>query len=270
MRFVMHPDIAYQYPIWWVGLTITALGVILAVMVELSVRAVIPIAFRRQHNDAAAAMCSIIGVTYAVLLAFVAMLAWEGFNRAKAASYAEAAYVLNVSDVAAGFAEPERAAMETDIAGYARDVINIEWPAQAEGHYSDRARADLNALERMALTVKPANSAESNMQSQLLASLAQLRVARQARMLSAETPIPPIIWIVLLLGGGLTLASASFLGVTSLTLHLAMSSALAISGALVLILIVALANPFRGNFRVSTLPFERALTQIVALKAPPT
>jgi hypothetical protein len=269
MQFVIHPDMAYQYPIWWVGLAIAALGVILAMLVELSVRAAIPIGFRHQHNDVAAAMFSIVGVTYAVLLGFVAMLAWEGFNRAKAASYAEAALVLNVSNVAAGYAEPERAAMERNIAGYAKDVITIEWPAQAEGRRSDRAGADLNALDRMAVGLQPLTSAESNIQAQLLASLAQLRAARQERMLAAETTIPAIVWTVLLLGGGLTIAFASFLGVSSLAMHLAMSSALAVSGALVLILIVALANPFRGNFRVSTAPFEYALAQIVEPGTPP-
>jgi hypothetical protein len=49
-------------------------------------------------------------------------------------------------------------------------------------------------------------------------------------------------------------------------MHLAMSAALAISGTLVLILIIALSNPFRGDFRVSTLPFDRVFTQIQASK----
>ena len=38
-------------------------------------------------------------------------------------------------------------------------------------------------------------------------------------------------------------------------MQLAMSSTLAASGALVLVLIVALSNPFRGDFRVSTAPY---------------
>jgi hypothetical protein len=46
-----------------------------------------------------------------------------------------------------------------------------------------------------------------------------------------------------------------------------MSAALAISGALVLILIITLSNPFRGDFRVSTLPFDRVLAQIEAASA---
>ena len=61
------------------------------------------IEFRRGHNDATAAIFSVIGVTFAVLLAFVAMLAWEHFNKAKAASYTEAALVLDVYNVSLGW-----------------------------------------------------------------------------------------------------------------------------------------------------------------------
>jgi hypothetical protein len=52
-------------------------------------------------------------------------------------------------------------------------------------------------------------------------------------------------------------------------MHLTMSAALRISGALVLILIIALSNPFRGAFRVSTLPFDRVLGQIAASSGGP-
>ena len=45
-------------------------------------------------------------------------------------------------------------------------------------------------------------------------------------------------------------------------MQLAMSAVLAASGALVLILIIALSNPFRGDFRVSTAPFEHVLSRM--------
>ena len=67
-----------------------------------------------------------------------------------------------------------------------------------------------------------------------------------------------------LVGGGLTVAFGALPGVPSLGMHLVMSAALAISGALVLILIIALSNPFRGDFRVSTQPFDQVLAQIQA------
>jgi hypothetical protein len=108
MRFVMNPDMAYQYPIWAVSLVLVGAAVFGAVLLELCARRLLPIELRQRHNDVAAAIFSVIGVTYAVLLAFVAMLAWDGFSRAKAASYAEAARIGDVYNLAAGFADPEK------------------------------------------------------------------------------------------------------------------------------------------------------------------
>jgi hypothetical protein len=57
---------------------LAALG---AVFLELATRQFLSLEFRRRHNDVAAAIFSVIGVTFAVLLAFVAMLAWEHFKQ---------------------------------------------------------------------------------------------------------------------------------------------------------------------------------------------
>ena len=77
MRLVMNPDMVYQYPIWAVGMLLVGAAILGAVVLELCARRLLPIELRQQHNDVAAAIFSIIGVTYAVLLAFVAMLAWH-------------------------------------------------------------------------------------------------------------------------------------------------------------------------------------------------
>jgi len=88
-------------------------------------------------------------------------------------------------------------------------------------------------------------------------------------LLAAETTIPAVVSIVTIAGGALTIAFGSFLGVPSLRYDRAISAALAISGGLVLILIIALSNPFRGDFRVSTLPFDRVLARIEASSGGP-
>src|SRR6516165_2194427 len=127
MGFVMNTDMVYHYPIWAVGLLVMGAAMLGAVLLELCVRRLLPNELRRQHNDVAAAMLSIIGVTYAVLLAFVASLAWEGFNKAKAASHAEAAVVLDVLMASDGFAPPARAELTDRLQRYARTVVAVEW-----------------------------------------------------------------------------------------------------------------------------------------------
>jgi len=264
MHFVMQPGMVYQYPLWGVGLLLAGVAALGAVALVLTAGRFLSIEFRRRHNDAAAAIFSVIGVTFAVLLAFVAMLAWEHFNKAKAASYAEAAFVLDVYNVSVGFADPQASLMRDDIVGYLETVARVEWPAQAEGRIVERGTVYLEKLNRIAVGLKPSGVADGNLQALLLQSLTRLWDARQERLLAADTTIPAVVWIVTLIGGGLTIAFGSFLGVPSLGMHLVMSAALAISGALVLILIIALSNPFRGDFRVSTQPFDQVLAQVQA------
>jgi len=265
----MQPGMVYQYPLWGVGLLLAGLAALGAVVLELAAGRFLSLEFRRRHNDAAAAIFSVIGVTFAVLLAFVAMLAWEHFNKAKAASYAEAASVLDVYNASVGFADPEASLMRDNIVGYLETVVRVEWPAQAEGRTVERGAAYLEKLNRTAVGLKPSGVADGNLHALLLQSLMRLWDARQERLLAAETTIPAVVWIVTLVGGGLTIAFGSFLGVPSLGMHLVMSAVLSISGALVLILIIALSNPFRGDFRVSTLPFDRVLSQIQTSTAQP-
>jgi hypothetical protein len=264
MHVVMNPDMVYRYPIWAVGLLLIGAAVLGAVLLELSARRLLPIELRQRHNDVAAAIFSIIGVTYAVLLAFVAMLAWEGYNRAKAASYVEAAVVGDVYNLSAGFVDPERSIIRNEILGYARRVVTVEWPAQAEGRMVDQGSIYLDGLNKMALTPHPSGQADDGLHPLLLQTIERLWDARQERLFAAQTTIPDIVWFVVILGGALTVAFSSFLGAPSLRMQLAMSAVLAASGALVLILIIALSNPFRGDFRISTAPFEHVLSRMEA------
>ncbi|HTI80558.1 MAG TPA: DUF4239 domain-containing protein [Acetobacteraceae bacterium] len=258
----MKPDVVYEYPIWAVVVSLVGAAVLGAVTLELCARRLLPLELRRQHNDVAAAIFSIIGVTYAVLLAFVAMLALEGFNKAKAASYAEAAVIRDVYNLSVGFAEPERSSIRNKVRGYARLVVTVEWPEQAAGRTVDQDSVFLDELNQMAFGLRTAAEADRDLHSLLLQAIERLWDARQERLLAAQSTIPDIVWFVVIAGGALTVAFGSFLGAPSLGMQLAMSAVLGASGALVLILIIALSNPFRGDFRVSTAPFEHVLTRM--------
>src|SRR3984957_3061105 len=147
---MMRADMVYQYPIWAVGLSLVIAAVVGTMLLEIAVRRFVSAEFRRQHNRIAAAILSIIGVTYAVLLAFVATVAWEGFNKAKAASHSEAAVILDVFEAAAGLEDAARADLTDRLRRYTQAVIAIEWPAQAEGRVDRSGDTYLADLHRLA------------------------------------------------------------------------------------------------------------------------
>jgi hypothetical protein len=262
VRMMMRPGMVYQYPIWAVGVSLAIIAVIGTILLEFAMRRFVSPAVRRQHNEIAAAIFSIVGVTYAVLLAFVATVAWDGFNKAKAASYGEAVQVMDVFQAANSFSEPTRTNLIGDLSHYTETVIATEWPAQAKGIIVRAGDKYIAALDQLLADLKPVSQMDANNHMLLAQSLMRLRDARQERLLAAETTIPGIVWFVLIVGGAITIAFGSFLGSPSLPMHLSMCSLLAVSGVLVLVLIIALSNPFRGDFRISTAPFDYVLSRI--------
>ena len=167
-----------------------------------------------------------------------------------------------------GFADPERSQLRNGITDYVRTVVNVEWAAQAAGRALEAGGVPLARLNAIAVGLLPNTPAETNLHAHLLQSLAQLSAARRERLLAAETTVPAVVWIVTIAGGALTVAFVSFLGVANVWTHLAMSAVMAASGALVLVLIIALSTPFRGDFRVSAKPFDQMLARMAATDNP--
>ena len=256
---LMHPEAVASLPIWLAGLLMAGVAVAGTLAVELIARRAVRLSARQDHTAVASAIFTVIGTTYAVLLAFVAMLAWDGFIKAQAATDTEASLLQNVFQLVDGLNGPEMASMREDVFAYARTVIGTEWPAQSRGGPVREDEPNLAHLTGTALHLRPSNIADGDLHTLLLADLTALASARRDRLLAARTPIPGIVWFVLVAGGTITVAFTSFLGAPSLGMHLAMSSLLAVSGALVLLLIVALSNPFRGDYRLLPEPFERVL-----------
>src|SRR5215472_2425261 len=152
---MMRPDMVYQYPIWVVGVSLAIIAVIGTVLLEFAVRRFVSPTVRLAHNETAAAIFSIIGVTYAVLLAFVAMLAWEGFNKAKSAAYVEAVQVMDVFQAANNLSEPARTNLIAGLKRYTASVIATEWPAQAEGHVVRAGDTYVAELDQLVADIRP-------------------------------------------------------------------------------------------------------------------
>jgi hypothetical protein len=258
----MHPGMVYRYPTWLIGLVVIALVLLGAVFLEILARRLAPAEARGRHNDVAAAVFSIIGVTYAVLLAFIVMLAWENYTGAKSATWREAAAVRAVAYAAQGVPPPQASGLRHAIRAYLHAVIDAEFPAQADGTTLDQGSAPLRDMNAIVIGFTPSTAGQTNLHAHLLSQIAELSNARQQRMLAAETSIPGIMWVVILLGGFLTVSFVSFFGTPSLRAHLAMVSLLGVSGALVVVLVLALGNPFRGDQRVTAAPFDRVLQEV--------
>ena len=197
-------------PVWVAALLVVVLPTALAMCGPLLIRRHYGLERLATNNEIAGFKFATVGVLYAVMLAFAIIIVWERFSDAEAAVVQEAGAAATVYRLAAG-PEPQAGATRAALTNYLELVMARDWPQMAlekEDHEVTRALDDLYAA-----TLSLAQSA-SRPQAVLLAVFNQLdsvTQARRARLHLAHGIVPTNLWVVLVLGGMLTVGFTFFL-----------------------------------------------------------
>jgi hypothetical protein len=244
---------------------VVAIGVVISLVTMAGFHAVIPRRLRSQHNDLAGFMLAIVGVIYAVFLAFIAVAVWQNYDRAGSLLQLEADLAGDLDRDAAGLPDMLAAAVRREVAIYAETVVQLEWPALAgaETPPSDGWKS-LHRLHMLLAHDHTGDPWVIAAKAEMLRELDNLYDARRNRLESARTELPPILWWNLLAGAAVVLVFSCLFGAPSIWMHAAMMSLLAASIGLVLALILLLYNPYLGRNHISAAPFNALVTALEA------
>jgi uncharacterized membrane protein YgaE (UPF0421/DUF939 family) len=113
--------------------------VLVAVVGLVVVQRLVPPVRREAHNDVAGFIYAVLGVAYAVLLAFMLIAVWQDYNAAQTNVESEAHELAGVYFLASQLPEPERTRIQDLARTYARVVVEEEWPMMERGQTSPRA-----------------------------------------------------------------------------------------------------------------------------------
>jgi hypothetical protein len=94
---------------------------------------------------------------------------------------------------------------------------------------------------------------------EMLEQLHDLGNARRERLLAAGQGLPPIMWVVLILGGVITVGFTYLFGLEDTLVHLLMVAALALIISMSLFTVAALDYPFNGDIRIHPSAYEQDL-----------
>jgi hypothetical protein len=262
----MYTDLLYRMPTFVMGLVVVSLAVGCALSLLALVHRFVPLEMRHAHNDVAGFIIAVVGVIYAVLLAFIAVMAWEDYKDAEAVADREANLIGDIYRNAIILPPQETAALRGQMRGYADFVLNREWPAQTHGGMETREDMEmqgwimLEAAETAIRGFNPTDDRSKIFMAQIVHHLNQLYDARRDRYQVIQSGgIESVVWTILLLGSSITILFSVLFGMHSLKIHMVMTGLLASSIALSLVLIVALNQPFQGDVHVSPDPFERVI-----------
>ena len=243
----------------WVLILLLLLLTALAMAAPLVIRRWIPLEQLRTNNEVAGFKFAVIGVLYAVLLAFAVIIAWERFFDAEKALASESGAAATIYRLSAGLGEPAAAAVRRHLEVYLKSVLRDDWPAMALGHSSHTTNVALNVLYREVVQYRPADLQQADVQNDLFRELDRLTEARRERIVMASGTVPGMIWFVLLFGGGLTIAFTFFFGAQNVMTQSQMTGILAALIFSAVLVIIAIDRPFTGSVVVSKEPIESVL-----------
>ncbi len=235
------------------------LAMLLAVGGLVLVQRLIPIEVRQPHNDVAGFIYAVLGVAYAVLLGLVLIAVWEQWEAAKFTAHDEASEVAEVFWVAHRLPQPEGRHIQKLARSYAQVVVEEEWPLMEQGKASPKAWAILDDIRDSVQGLDPSTDAQQVLYDQGLERVHDLSDARRERLLEAQEGIPGILWVVLLIGGVVTVGFTYLFGLENTTTHLLMVAALTLVISLALFTVAALNYPFSGDVRIGPDSFEQVL-----------
>lgn len=222
----------------------------------------------RLNNEVAGFKFAVIGVFYAVLLAFVVVAVWEEFRQTEAAVRNEAKAAVDLHRVT--FALPAEAGTEirNHLIAYTKDVPEYEWATMAVGEPSDVVAKDLDQLSQAVFGINPATWQELALYQDALRLLAVITDNRNERLDSSNGSMPTILWFTLIVGGFITLGYPAFFGSTNVMAQVLMTASLAVLVAVALLLGLAFDYPFTGEVHISAFPFDQALRQMPSVWPP--
>ena len=247
----------------WAILFVTACTA-LCVLAMTLVRRTATIQHLESHHEVAGFLIGIVGVVYAVLLAFVVVVVWERYNDAARDLTQEANQVGDLWQMAGGFGPELRAEVRGPLVAYGHAVVDTEFASMRQEQSSREADLAFGRLWEVYRTVAPRSDTEKAFFAESLATMNVLSDARRIRLHEARDHMPGVVWAALYGGAAITIAFTFLFQLKSYFLQLVMTSAIVALIALVLFLVIALNRPFGGVLPLTADPFRQQLARVAA------
>ncbi len=253
MRFLLNLPPAISF------LIVSAVTTAVALAGLRYVRKKYPAEVLKENHEVAAIIFNAFGLLYGVVVAFVVFVTWSGYDDATKNLQMEANEADDIFHITEAYPDPARKMIQQALMDYVASVYNDELKRMSQGDislHSNRAMATL-ITEFYQMDEKSVPNRE--LYGESLRGMNKLAEYRRLRIFAGNNTIPSVIWVVLLIGGLITVSYTYFLGVKNIRAQYLMTAALTVTITLILVLIYILDHPFTGESSVSLKPLKEVI-----------
>jgi hypothetical protein len=247
----------------WVKAIAFVLGVVaIPIVIFLLLRRNVDFRRLERHNDVAGFIYAVVGVMYGVLTAFIVIVVWEHHTMIELAVQDEANVVMQIYRDSDAFPSPFREALRDQMRNYALHVAAHETQNQRDSRGSEHVQLALDSLWQTYASFVPQDDNDRVWYTEILTRLNALARDREIRINGARHHLPTIMWIVLGVGGAITIGFSYLFGTSNTAAHVLMIVALSVTVSLSILLVWSLSHPYSGLGQIDLSPMRRAIALV--------
>lgn len=202
------------------------------------------------HNDVAGPIMGTVGTILAVVLSFMLITNWQQYDAAAQTVEQEAAAVADLYHLAAGFPQPLRGQLQSDLSAYINVVVDQEWPLMRHGGRSEAARLAALRIAREIGNYQSKTNTDQNLQQTAVNMAQAIEDERRLRLFDNDQGIPLFMWIGNIVVSMITIALCYFFKVRSRLAHFLMTFSLTIVIVVLCVITALIDYPFRGDTQI--------------------
>jgi len=213
----------------------------------------------RENHEVAAIIFNAFGLFYGVMVAFVVFVTWSGYDEATKNLQMEANEADDLFHITRAFPEPAGTTIRKGLIDYVRSVDNDELKRMSQGEISLHSNRAMTRLITVFYQMDEKSIPNRELYAESLTRLNNLAQHRRLRIFAGNDTVPPVIWLVILVGGVITVSYTYLFGMKNIKAQYMMTATLTITITLILFLIYVLDHPFTGASKVSTEPLKQVM-----------
>lgn len=254
----------YHTPNWLFASIMIGVFVVFSMAGLWLTRAWVTRAFGRHHyNDVVSYYLAAVGVFYGITLGLIAVGTYQNYTDVERKVAEEAASVGAIYRDVSSYPEPSRSQLRGLIEEYTRFVIEEAWPQQQKGIVPSGGTDQITGFQELLLRFNATTESEKALHVETLRQFNHLIELRRLRLQSVTSGLPSIMYMVIVIGALVNIIVSWLFVLDDYKLHAFLNVLMAALLGLLVFLIAAIDNPFRGGFSVGPDPFVEIRTQLM-------
>jgi hypothetical protein len=241
----------YDYPTWEMGLLFAAFFLVVSLAGLFAFRSVAHqwIHTEKRANEMVGFALSSFSVLYGILLGLVAVGAYQNFSNISDLVTKEGSALAAIYRDTSAFPEPYKDQLHADLRSYTRYTIDYGWPAQRHGHITTGSTQRMTVFFNDLIAFTPTDQRTAIIFGEAFRQFNNLTEVRRARLAEVPDGIPGVLWWVVGIGAFLNIVLIWMLDM-EVHVHVILTAVLSLFLGVVIFLVAAMDNPFRGEVSV--------------------